>query len=154
MSEDKAFEDKVREVAFDNAQGRKLTGGDIARVQPGLARLMPEVGARAWKLYYAAQAKNWPLAKFQLKEANKLMELGALTRPKYELDLKSFIEKRMKPLMAAIETEDLEKFNAEFDKMVKSANAYHDHYDKPYLQWKVPSQPPPDLDMTPRPKAK
>ena len=23
-------------------------------------------------------------------------------------------------------------------------------YDKPFLRWKVPSQPPPDLDMTPR----
>ena len=65
-------------------------------------------------------------------------------------DLKSFIEKRMKPLMAAIEAENLDQFNVEFDKMVKSANAYHDHYDKPYLQWKLPSQPPPDLDMTPR----
>ena len=154
MADEKTFEEQTRDVGFDNAQGRKLTGDELARMQPGLARLMPEVGTRAWKLYYAAQAKNWPLAKFQAKEANKLMELGALTRPKYELDLKSFIDKRMKPLLAAIEAEDLEKFNAEFDKMVKSANAYHDHYDKPYLQWKVPSQPPPDLDMTPRPKTK
>ena len=154
MAEEKDFEGRVREVEFDNAQGRKLTGEDLAAMQPGLARLMPDVGNRVWKLYYAAQAKNWPLAKFQLKEAKKLMELGALTRPKYEENLGKFIDENVKPMMAAIEAEDLATFNAEFDKSVEQANAYHELYDKPFLRWKVPSQPPPDLDMTPRPKAK
>ena len=154
MADEKTFEDRVREVEFDNAQGRKLTGEDLASVQPGLARLMPEVGARVWKLYYAAQAKNWPLAKFQLKEAKKLMELGALTRPKYEENLGKFIDEQVKPMMAALEAENLEKFNEEFQKAVEQANAYHELYDKPFLRWKVPSQPPPDLDLTPRPKAK
>ena len=97
----------VRDVEFDNAQGRKLTGEDLAAMQPGLARLMPDVGARVWKLYYAAQAQNWPLAKFQLKEARKLMELGAITRPKYEENLGKFLEEHVKPMMAALEAEDL-----------------------------------------------
>ena len=152
MAEEKNFEDRVREVEFDNAQGRKLTGEDLAAMQPGLARLMPDIGSRVWKLYYAAQAKNWPLAKFQLKEAKKLMELGALTRPKYEENLGKFIEEQVKPMMAAIEAEDLETFNQEFEKSVEQANAYHELYDKPFLRWKVPAQPPPDLDLTPRPK--
>jgi hypothetical protein len=152
MAEEKNFDDRVREVEFDNAQGRKLTGEDLAAMQPGLARLMPDIGSRVWKLYYAAQAKNWPLAKFQLKEAKKLMELGALTRPKYEENLGKFIEEQVKPMMAAIEAEDLETFNQEFEKSVEQANAYHELYDKPFLRWKVPSQPPPDLDLTPRPK--
>jgi len=154
MAEEKDFEDRVREIEFDNGQGRKLKGGDLAEMQPGLARLMPEIGNRVWKLYHAAQAKNWPLAKFQLKEAKKLMELGALTRPKYEKDLGKFIEKRVTPMMAALESENLEKFNEEFEKSVEQANAYHEVYDKPFLRWKVPAQPPPDLDLTPRPKAK
>jgi hypothetical protein len=34
--------------------------------------------------------------------------------------------------------------------MVDAANAYHDVYDKSFLKWKIPDQPPPDLDMTPR----
>jgi hypothetical protein len=154
MAEEKDFEERVREVEFDNAQGRKLTGEDLAAMQPGLARLMPDIGNRVWKLYYAAQAKNWPLAKFQLKEAKKLMELGALTRPKYEENLGKFIAEQVEPMMAAIETEDLEKFNREFEKSVEQANAYHELYEKPFLRWKVPSQPPLDLDLTPRPKAK
>jgi hypothetical protein len=152
MPEEKDFADRVREVEFDNAQGRKLTGEDLAAMQPGLARLMPEIGNRFWKLYYAAQAKNWPLAKFQLKEAKKLMEIGALTRPKYERDLRKFIEKRVTPMMAALESENLETFNEAFERSVEQANAYHELYDKPFLRWKVPAQAPPDLDLTPRPK--
>src|SRR5881397_4398783 len=94
---------------------RDMSLEDVATIQPGLGRLMPDIGARVWKLYYAAQAKNWPLAKFQLKEAKKLMELGALTRPKYEENLGKFIEEQVKPMMAAIEGEDFEKFNQEFE---------------------------------------
>jgi len=154
MPEEKSFEERVREVSFDNTQGRKLSGDQLAAMQPGLARLMPEVGNREWKLYYAAQARNWPLAKFQLKEARKLMELCALTRPKYEKSLGQYIEKQMEPMMAALEAEDLDRFNRELEIAVEEANAYHEAYGKPFLRWKVPSQPPPDLDLTPRPKAK
>ncbi len=154
MPEEKDFEDRVREVEFDNGQGRKLTGVDLAAMQPGLARLMPEIGNRVWKLYHAAQAKNWPLAKFQLKEAQKLMELGALTRPKYQKTLGKFIEDHVKTMMAALESENLETFNLAFEKSVEQANVYHELYDKPFLRWKVPAEPPPDLDLTPRPKTK
>ena len=62
---------------------RDMTMEDLARIQPGLGRIMPEVGDRTWKLYYAAQAENWPLAAFQAKEIKGLMELGAFTRPKH-----------------------------------------------------------------------
>ena len=154
MADEKSFEERVREVAFDNTQGRKLSGDQLAAMQPGLARLMPEIGNRVWKLYYAAQAKNWPLARFQLKEARKLMELAALTRPKYEKSLGQYIEKQVAPMMAALDAEDLERFNREFVIAVDEAIAYLEAYGKPFLRWKVPSQPPPDLDLTPRPQPK
>lgn len=154
MSDEKGLEERIREITFDNRQGRALTGEQLAAIQPGLARLMPEVGNRVWKLYYAVQAENWPLARFQLKEAQKLLELCGLTRPKYEKSLKQFIDKQMAPMMAAIEAESLVKFNEGFDRAVEEANAYHEAYGKPFLRWKLPSQPPPDLDLTPRPKAK
>jgi hypothetical protein len=78
------------------------------------------------------------------------MELGALTRPKYEENLGKFIEEHVKPMMDAIEAEDFEKFDAAFKVAIEQANAYHELYDKPFLRWKVPDQPPPDLDLTPR----
>jgi hypothetical protein len=123
---------------------------DIERIAPGLGRLMPEVGDRTWKAYYAAQAGNWPLAKFQAKEVRKLLDLCAFTRPKYDADLKQFLDKFWKPLEDAVVAEDFAAFQVHFRRSVDSGNAYHRKYDKPFIVWKLPDQPPPDLDLTPQ----
>jgi len=115
-----------------------------------MARIMPEVGVRIWKCYYAGKAKNKPLADFQLKEAVNLMEVGVLLRPKYTDNMYKFIEEQVEVVKKAIKDEDWETFEAAFHEMIDHANAYHELYDKPYLRWKIPDQPPPDLDMTPR----
>jgi hypothetical protein len=127
-----------------------LTLEELGHVQPGMARIMPEVGARIWKCYYAGKAKNKPLARFQLKEAVNLMEIGVLLRPKYTDNMYKFIEEQCEVVKQAIENEDWDAFEAAFHTMVDEANAYHELYDKPYLRWKIPSEPPHDLDMTPR----
>jgi hypothetical protein len=123
---------------------------ELGHVQPGMARVMPEVGARMWKCFYAGKAKNKPLARFQLKEAVNLMEMGVLLRPKYTDNMYKFIEEQVEVVKTAIEDEDWDKFEAAFNEMVDCANAYHEVYDKPFLKWKIPEMPPPDMDMTPR----
>ena len=133
-----------------SSKHREMTLEDLVRIQPGLGRIMPEVGVRTWKLYYAAQAGNWPLAKFQLKEVQGLLELCAFTRPKYDQDLRDFLEKNWKPLEAAVAREDFPAFETDFHRAIRAANAYHAQRDKPYIVWKLPAVPPPDLDLTPR----
>src|SRR5580658_5115049 len=59
----------------------------LGRLLPGMAEIMPLVGDRIWKCYYAGKAQNQPLARFQLKEAKGLMEKGAILRPKYTEDM-------------------------------------------------------------------
>jgi len=108
------------------------------------------VGSRIWKCYYAGKAGNRPLAAFQLKEAVNLMEKGAFLRPKYVDNMTKFIDEEVAAVRKAIDTEDWSAFETAFEAMVDAANAYHDVYDKPYLRWKIPETPPPDLDMTPR----
>ena len=131
---------------------RDMTLEDVAVIQPGLGRIMPEIGARTWKAYYAAKAGHWPLAKFQVKEIRGLMELGAFTRPKYEENLNQFLEENWKPIEDAIAKEDFAAFESHFHKAVEAANAYHELRDKWFIKWKLPSQPPPDLDLTPKKK--
>jgi len=126
-----------------------LTLEELGHVQPGMARVM-EVGARIWKCFYAGKAKNKPLAAFQLKEAVNLMEMGVLLRPKYTDNMYKFIEEQVEVVKKAIDSEDWDAFEAAFHEMIDCANAYHEVYDKPYLRWKIPDMPPPDLDMTPR----
>ena len=131
---------------------REMSLEDVASIQPGLGRIMPEIGARTWKVYYSAKARNWPLAKFQAKEMRGLMDLGAITRPKYEDNLNQFLAENWKPVEEAIAKEDFDAFETAFQKAVEAGNAYHELRDKPYLRWKRPDTPPPDLDLTPRKK--
>jgi predicted AlkP superfamily pyrophosphatase or phosphodiesterase len=147
--DDKDLEEKVRALTFWSGKN-SMTLDEMAAVQPGLARLMPEVGARTWKLYYAAKAENWPMAKFQYKEIIGLMELGAFMRPKHQEALEQFMAENWKPLEQAIEKKDFALFEAAFHSAIDMANAYHELKEKPYIRWKLPDTPPPDLDMTPR----
>ncbi|MHB8670371.1 MAG: hypothetical protein ACYDAD_07405 [Acidimicrobiales bacterium] len=138
------------EIVIDTGKGRKLTLDELGAILPGMARIMPEVALRIWKLYYAGLAANWPLARFQLKEAINLMEIGSFVRPKYEDNMHKFIEEDAGPVSRAIEAKDVAAFEEAFARMIEQANAYHEVYDKGFLRWKVPETPPPDLDFTPR----
>ena len=123
---------------------------NLGLVLPGMAEMMPLIGARIWKCYYAGKAQNKPLAAFQLKEAVGLMERGAFLRPKYSDNMDKFIDGEVGAVKKAIDAEDWDAFETAFAAMVDSANAYHEMYDKGFLRWKVPETPPPDLDFTPR----
>jgi hypothetical protein len=133
---------------IDTGKGT-FTLDDLGPLMPGMAEIMPLVGGRVWKCYYAGKAHNQPLARFQLKEAVNLMEKGAFLRPKYAENMDKFVNEDVAAVKKAIESEDWDAFDRAFHAMVDAANAYHDVYDKPFLRWKVPDVPPPDLDMTP-----
>jgi len=72
--DDKEHEEKIRAMSFSSGKNT-MSIDDMATIQPGLARIMPEIGARTWKLFYAAKLQNWPMAKFQYKEIIGLFEL-------------------------------------------------------------------------------
>lgn len=125
---------------------------ELASVQPGLARIMPDIGRRAWTLIYAARAGNWELAHFQLKEIRELMDLGGFTRPKYAADLEEFSEQNLGALEKAIKAQNLEVVESEFRRGIQQANAYHEKHNKGFLVWRTPDAPPPDMDLTPKTK--
>ena len=140
--------------AQDHDHEIKIKGGsfelsDLGHLMPGMAEIMPLVGVRIWKCYYAGRARNRPLAAFQLSEAVNLMEKGAVLRPKYAEDMDKFISDQVASVRKCIEAEDWDGFERAFAPMIDQANAYHEQYDKPFLRWKMPDQPPPDLDLTP-----
>jgi hypothetical protein len=123
---------------------------ELGHIQPGMAEIMPLIGVRIWKCFYAGKAHNRELAKFQLKEAVNLMEKGVLLRPKYTDNMYKFIEEECAVLGKLIDSEDWDGFEAAFQAMVDAANAYHEVYDKGFLVWKVPAEAPGDMDFAPR----
>lgn len=128
----------------------EVSAADVFALQPGLARLMPEIGDRMWRLYHAAVAGNWPLAHYQLRHTIKLFELGNVTRPKYAGDVDDYVSAALAPLREAILAEDPSRFHTAYAEAVRSGNEYHDRWKKPYIVWRCPQTPPADLDLTPR----
>ena len=134
-----------------SSHGKSSFGLDeLGHIQPGLARIMPEIGARIWKCYYAGKAaiSHWRAS--SSRRPSTSWRWAALVRPKYEENMTKFIAEDVEQVKKAIEAKDWDKFDTAFHAMVDQADAYHELYDKEFLRWKIPDQPPPDLDMTPR----
>lgn len=123
---------------------------ELGALMPGMSEIMLGVGTRMWKCFYAGVARNKQLARFQLKEAVNLMEKGAFLEPRYASTLDNFINEEVDWLRQIIEDEDWDRFEEVFGNVVNRANIYHHLFDRPFLRWKTPDHPPPDLEMDPR----
>ncbi|MGO9198306.1 MAG: hypothetical protein ACLQK4_14395 [Acidimicrobiales bacterium] len=134
----------------DNGKA-EFTLDELAAMQPGMARLMVEVSDRMWKCYHAGRAHNRLLARYQLSEATKIMKGSIVVRPKYTDSMLRFIDEEIASLRQVVEAEEWDRFDAVFETVVRGANRYHEEFDKGFLVWKVPEDPPGDLDLTPRP---
>lgn len=129
-------------------KGGSILLSDLGALLPGMAEIMPLVGQRIHKCYYAGKAGNRVLARFQLSEAVNLMEKGAILRPKYAENMDKFIAESVAAVRDCIEAEDWTGFETAFAAMIEQANANHEFYDKSFLRWKMPEEPPSDLDLT------
>ena len=139
--------DHDHEIAI---KGGSFSLSDLGALLPGMAEIMPLVGERIHKCYYAGKAHNNVLARFQLSEAVNLMEKGAILRPKYPENMEKFISESVaRGPRDCIEDEDWDGSRRRFATMIEQANANHEFYDKSFLRWKMPEQPPADLDLTP-----
>src|SRR5947208_2153610 len=105
---------------------RELTIDELALMQPGMDRLMAEVGPRVHRLYYAAQAGNWRLAEYFFKSVIKQLRLCAQSRPKYQPQMDEFLAEDTEPVKRAIKDRDAEKFEQAYQTMVDRANYYHE----------------------------
>jgi len=129
----------------------ELTLDQIASMQPGLGRIMPEVSQRYHIAYYAARGGNWALARYQLRELGGLLQLGAATRPKYATQLAAFETVHITALLAAIDGRDFARFELAFTRATEVANIYHQTTGHPEIIWRLPAQPPEHLDLSPQP---
>ena len=127
----------------------RFTLDDLAVLQPGLAVLMPLVGQRYWKLYYAAKAGSWDMTLHQAQQVRELMETCMITRPEYAKDLEAFLEGYLEPIEEAIEEKDWEAFEEAYNDGIIGSKMYHDRNERSFITWKLPDYPPPDLEMNP-----
>jgi hypothetical protein len=126
---------------------RDLSIDELAMMQPGMDRLMAEIGQRCHRLYYAGKAGNWKLAEYFYTSIVKQLKLCATSRPKYSEDIVDYLDADAAPLREALRSRDAEAFEATYARFVERANHYHDVWKKPWLHWVTPSTPPTDLDL-------
>jgi hypothetical protein len=133
----------------DNGKA-ELSIDELAAIQPGMARLMVEVSDRMWKCYHAGKAGNRAVARYMLSEATKILKASVVVRPKYTDSMGRFIAEEMASLREMVEAGDWGGFERRFEDVVAATNRYHEEFDKGFLVWQVPAEPPADLDLTPR----
>jgi hypothetical protein len=127
----------------------ELTLDQLAELQPGLGTLMRDISDRYWILYYAADGGNWDLAAYQLRGLRSLYQKGATTRPKYAGMLESYSKKIFDPLEKHIAAKDFLAFGAVYQEGIELANQMHVASHHGEVIWKLPSNPPQHLKLTP-----
>ena len=142
-----------KKVAIKTKHG-ELTLEQLAEVQPGMARLMKEVGERYHILYYAAKGGNWLLAQHELNQVTALIRAGITLRPKYSTDLTHFTREYLNPISEAIGSKDWKQFEDLYNKAIDSSNVYHEKYGYEYIRYVLPKNPPEFYDLRPHEKKK
>lgn len=126
----------------------ELTLDQLAEVQPGMARLMKEIGERYHILYYAAKGGNWLLAAHELSQVMNLQRTGAILRPRFAEDLNNFIKQYLNPVMDTIRAKDWAKFEEAYRKGMEGSNHFHEKYGYGYIRYVLPKNPPEFYDLT------
>jgi hypothetical protein len=117
---------------------------------PDQSHAMKDVGYHFTNLWFAGEAKNWPLAKFYLDETRSHLKWAVRIIPVRktkagEFDLRAFLESvdkgKLSEIDKAIQLTDSAKFTESYKLTLQGCYACHKAADKPYLRPQIPTQP-------------
>jgi len=128
-------------------EAKKETGKDTPKAYvPGLEQFMNVILMEHNKLWFAAKARNWPLAEYQLGEIKEIMGDVQDFVPTFKnlplADmLDAVITKEIVALEKSIEAKDYKAFTAGYDKLTAACNACHQGTENGFVVIKRPTQP-------------
>jgi len=117
---------------------------------PAQAVAMTVVEYNYSNLWFAAHAKNWPLAKFLLSETRARLRWALRITPERRIStgtlalqpfLDTFEQGPYVTLEQSLETEDVAAFEAAYEKGLGACASCHAASEKPYLRFKTPEAP-------------
>jgi len=149
----------TRGVATPGAQSAAAPSGEPAAdlthlnsIVPTQSHTMADVAYHWSNLWFAAEKKNWPLARYFFDEARQSMRWTIMIRPVRQradggtVDVKGiFTAVDMSALAAvqlAIEEQDTAAFSEAYKQALDACYSCHVASEKPYLRPVVPSAPP------------
>ncbi len=114
---------------------------------PGLGEFMTATQLRHAKLWFAGQAKNWPLAAFEIDEIKEGLDDAVKLFPTHDglpvADMiKAATEAPLDELDKAVEAKSSTKFAAAFDNLTKACNSCHAGAKKEFIKIQRPTAPP------------
>ena len=118
----------------------EVTIDQLAEIQPGMAKIMKDVGERFADTFFAAKGGNWKLAAYQLNQVRGAFKTAKVTRPKFTEDLNAFDSEYLMPVFKAIQSKDWVSFEAAFGKGMAGTDFYHDKTGHPYIRFVLPKQ--------------
>ena len=113
---------------------------------PGLEQFMNVILIEHNKLWFAAQAGNWPLADYELGEIKEVMgdvqdHVPVFKNLPLAQMLDAVITKEIVDLEKAIAAKDFKKFAAGYDALNKACNACHAGTENSFIVIKRPTTP-------------
>jgi hypothetical protein len=138
---------EMNTLTVPTKHNKNLTLGQIAEILPGMGSVMMEYSHRFYVAYYAAKAKNWDLAAYQLHEMLEIQEVGEATRPEHATALKAFEENYLNKVTEAVKTKEWQTFDTAYKRAVVGCNNCHVNSGHGYIRYKLPATPPALLSM-------
>ena len=117
---------------------------------PDQSHVMKDVGYHFTNLWFAAKAKNWPLAKFYLDETRSHLRWAVRVIPVRktsggDLDLRVILDGLdrtvLGDLQKAVESQDARGFPELYRRSLVGCYSCHQAAEKPYLRPRIPEQP-------------
>jgi len=114
---------------------------------PGVGEVMTHVQLHFSKLYFAADAKNWDLANFEIDEVREDLEAAALLRPEERgvrlgNVIDAFKQTELEGMKSAVQLKDLAAFTRDYDESIMVCNSCHASTGRPYIVITQPTSPP------------
>ena len=134
----------------------KTLEAEVARLRtlvPSDSHIMMDVQWHWTNMWFAAQAKNWPLAQYYFNEMRghiqwlikKSPTIRSVGPEKEEINVKSIFEaidtSSLADVKAAIEAKDSVKFAATYKTMLESCYSCHKSVGRAYLRPMIPKTP-------------
>lgn len=119
----------------------------IEAALPGVGEIMNQVQLHFAKLYFAAQAKNWALADFELDELEENLQAAVSLRPE-ERGVRlggvfeAFKSTELKQMRESLASKNMEDFNRSYKNSLMVCNSCHTATGRPFIVITLPSGPP------------
>ena len=119
---------------------------------PSQSHTMADVAYHFGNLWFAARAKNWPLAEFYVNETRSHLRWAVRVRPVRPLagggqlrlaDMLAAIEQTtLKEVQDSVRAQDPKRFSTAYRQMLAGCYSCHVAAEKPWLRLHIPERPP------------